>query len=84
MAEISKKELEAVLEKVLNAKRTVDNETHGDHHEFLKMYIQRFESRQKMWQKFKMSAIGTLGAAIIGGLGWLGTLIIEYWPRGHH
>lgn len=75
---MDEKQLESVLEKVLNKKRAVDNETHASHHEFLKVYIEDYHRRREMWRKFRMSIVGTAGAAIVGFFVWLGTHIINH------
>lgn len=78
---LSKEELRIALDEALNKKRTIDNETHTEHHEFLKAYMVRWEARQKMWQRFKTSFFGSIAMAIVGILMWIGQLIIDHWQK---
>lgn len=79
--EISEEQLEKVLEKVLNSKRTIDNITHVAHHEFTAAWMIRWEARQKMWQRFKLSFIGGIAMTIVGALIWIGKIVLEHWPK---
>lgn len=79
--DISEEQLDAALEKALNKKRTIDNETHAEHHDFMAAWIKRWEVRQKMWQRFKLSFIGGIAMAVVGALMWLGQLVLEHWPK---
>jgi len=78
---ITEKRFEELLDNALNSRRAIDNETHTDHHEFVAMYMRRWEARQKMWQRFKLSFIGGIAMAFVGALAWVGQLIIEHWPK---
>ena len=80
---ISEDKLEEILKRVLNSKHVVDNDTHALHHEFISAYMARWEKRQLMWQKFKLSFIGGVALAIVAGLGWVGNLVVQHWPHGH-
>lgn len=76
--------LEEMLERVLNKKRVVDNETHAIHHKFIQAYMERWERRQLLLQKFKHSFVGALAISMFGGLIWIGKAILEYISNGHH
>lgn len=56
--------------------------THREDHEFLHMLKAREARRLERVEKFKLSAIGGLGIAVVSGLIWVGKIIIEY--LGHH
>lgn len=79
--EINEKQLEEILEKVLNSKRSIDDKTHAEHHEFQTAFMKRWEAKQKMWQRFKQSFIGGIAMAVVAGLGWIGKLILEHWSK---
>lgn len=80
---LTDKQLEATLEKILNSRRSVDEKMHADHHAFLMAYIEHWETRQKVWQRFKLSFVGGIAMAIVAGLIWVGKLVIEHWPKFH-
>ena len=80
---LDEKQLEELLDKVLNSRRAIDDATHADHHEFITMYRARWEARQKMWQRFKLSFVGGAAMAAVGVMAWIGQLIIEHWPKTH-
>ena len=75
MADISKEELIEVFEVVMNRGRTIDNETHNHHHRYVDIQIKKYEKRQQMWEKFKLSLVGTIATALVGWLIWFGTTI---------
>jgi len=80
---ITEKRFEELLDDALNSRRAIDDATHADHHEFIAMYRARWEARQKMWQRFKLSFVGGAAMAVVGALAWIGQLIIEHWPKTH-
>lgn len=78
-------DLKAVLEEVLHQKRTIDEETHITHHRFVQRQIERDERRQELFRRFRLSFVGGLAMAVLGFLGWLGTLIVGWFKStgGH-
>lgn len=78
---IDEDELEVILHRVLNERRKLDDETHNTHHEFIKLQMLRWERRQQLWQKFKLSFIGAVAVALVSGLMWIGKAIIDHWPH---
>jgi hypothetical protein len=79
---ITKEELIEVLDQALNSRRTVDDELHRRHHEYIELELERRENRKRAWEKFRNSFIGGLAVAALGFLGWIGTLIIEWLRSG--
>lgn len=74
---LTKRDLKEALDDALNARRTVDDDLHRRHHEYIEMELERKEAREANWAKFKNSFIGGLALAILGFLGWIGSLVIE-------
>ena len=77
-------DLEETLIRILNDNRTIDNETHGKHHDYITSELNRRQRREEMAQKLKLSMIGTIGTALIGGMAWVGKLIFDAISRGTH
>lgn len=82
MAEIDEKQLEAILCRVLNSRKKIDDELHDKHHKFIDLLIEREERRREGWRKFKLSFIGGIALATVSGLIWLGALVIEFLRGG--
>jgi len=61
-----------------------DKEIHQSHHEFVEMLILERKKREEMWTRFRQSFIGGLALAVLGFLGWLGTLVLQWVQHGHH
>jgi len=74
----SREELREVIEEAL--------EKHKDdpHHAYVQLLIDRRKKRMEMSQKFAQSFIGGLALGLLGFLGWLGLLIIEWVRTGVH
>jgi len=67
---------EAVMEAMI-AHRSIDAETHHDHHAFITLMMERETRRLARVEKFKTSFIGAVAVAAVGALGWLGQMVIE-------
>lgn len=72
---------EAVIE-ALTRHRSIDAETHLDHHSFIELMMKREERRAELVQKFKTSFVGALAVAAFSGLSWLGYIVIEAVKHG--
>lgn len=81
---ITKEEMVEALDNALNNRRCVDDDIHRHDHEFIRMIREREERRVKLVTKFKMSLVGSLAMGVVGGLTWLGGLIIESFKHGNH
>lgn len=75
--------LEKAMEKVISKKQNdenilgIDKDTHTLDHRYVgELRIRRLKSERR-WEKFRLSIIGAVGAAFVGGLVWIGRLIIE-------
>lgn len=79
---VTKEEMIEAFIEALEAKRTVPKDTHTEHHAFIELMMKREERRAELWQKFKSSIIGGIALAILAGLGWIGTLILEFVRHG--
>jgi len=84
MPEIDEQTLERVITKVLNAReaRHEHDELMERRCKFVDELIDREQRRRDAWKKFKMSFIGGLALAVLGFLGWVGTLIVEFFRHG--
>ena len=81
---INKEDLIDALREVLHEEREIEDDTHQLHHEFIEMELQRRESRKKLWERFKLSFVGGVALAVLGGLGWIGALILNAWRDSGH
>ena len=79
---MDKLQLKEALHEVLQEHRSVDEDQHKLHHDFLEGEIQRREERHAMWLKFQSSFIGGLALAILGALSWVGHLVLEAFRSG--
>ena len=84
IADMTQDEFKQVLEEVLQSRRVIDEDTHRIHHRFIQVQIERDERRAEMWRRFKLSFIGGLALAVLGFLGWLGSLILSWVQNGGH
>lgn len=48
-----------------------------EHRAFVQLLIEDRANRRVLWQKFQASLIGGAALAILGVLGWIGTLVLE-------
>lgn len=75
--------LEATLTKVLNDKRSIDNETHQLDHEYIALKRERSKIWERRIEKFKLGVIGGLATAVVGALGaglvFLGKVVVNYY-----
>jgi len=69
--------LEQMLVRVLNENRTVDNKTHEFHHRMYALDLEARKRRLELWEKFKLSIVGSVALGLIVFLGWLGKLVID-------
>lgn len=70
-----KDELKEALDEVLTARRSIDEETHRRHHDFVQDEIRRRQQRREFYGRIKGNVFGWLIITVIGGLG----LIIWQW-----
>jgi len=74
---ITKKDVKDALHEAF-ADFGITKETHSAHHQFIEMEIQKREQRHEKWNKFQGSMIGGITLAILGFLGWLGSVILDF------
>lgn len=79
---MTKDELVAAFIEALDAKRTVPQDTHAEHHTFIELMMKREARRAELWQKFNSSLIGGVALAILAALGWIGALVLEFIRHG--
>ena len=72
---LTEEQLEKVLNEVLNKHRSIDNERHALHHQYVELQMQKAETRQRIWNSVKASVYGWLIITIITALGWVGTKV---------
>lgn len=65
------------LHKVLD-ERNIDGNTHMEHHRFVELLIEERELKRQRWERFRLSAIGTLATMTVGALVWIGKLVLDY------
>ena len=70
-------QFEAVLTKVLNQNRAINEQQHREDHEFTAMLRERYKKREVMWEKFRLSIIGGIATGFVAGLVWIGKLVWE-------
>jgi len=58
-------------------------EIHAQHHDFIANEIARRKDRVEVALKFKNSFVGAIAVACVGGLGWIGKLILEALQKHH-
>ena len=75
--------LENALTKVLNEGRSITDEQHRLDHEWLERQRENDRKWAARWDKFQTSLIGGLAVAILGGLGWIGKIVIDNMTRGN-
>ena len=67
MSEISKEDLKEVLDDALKGMGWVEQQTHEEHHDFVKSLIEK--RKQETWEKVKQHVLGWGIVAILGALG---------------
>ena len=67
----------------LHAEFTEWREIHTQHHEYIALEIERRKRREDALMKFKNSFVGAIAIACVGGLGWIGKLILEALQKHH-
>lgn len=77
-----REEMTALLNAVLDSRDRIDKERHRADHEFIDLLRAQHQARQELWKKFQTSLVGGAALAVLGGLGWIGALIIEHFHRG--
>lgn len=77
---LTKEDLLEVLDSVLSKKEIFTDEKHQEHHAFIQAELDRRRRSIERWEKFQSSLIGGIALAVLAGLGWIGTLILE-WVR---
>lgn len=81
---LTKSDLAEALDDALNKKRAINNETHFDDHEFIRLLKEREQRRERRVEKFKMSMIGSAAVGAVGFLVWVGGLVIDAFSHGQH
>ncbi len=81
---VNSDDIKAALLEVLQENRSIDNDTHATHHDFVANQIQKLENRAKMVEKFKLSFIGTMAVGFASLMVWIGKLIVDALSRGNH
>lgn len=69
--------LENALNKVLNEGRSITDEQHKLDHDWLTRQREKDRKWDARWEKLQTSIIGGLALAILGGLGWVGKIVVE-------
>jgi len=59
------------------AEHGITPEAHISHHQFIELMMQKRENREKLFRKFESSLIGGLALAILGALGWIGSVVLD-------
>lgn len=72
MSQITKEDLQDIIRETFEEKNTIGGETHHNDHEFIQLLKDRERKREARVEKFKMSFIGGIAMAILGGLIWIG------------
>lgn len=75
-----KSELIDAFKQALHAERSIDDPTHRDHHEFVKIMIEERERRIARAEKIKAQVGGWM---IIAALGSVGTAVYQFFIRGN-
>lgn len=70
--------LENALTKVLNEGRSITDEQHRLDHEWLERQRENDRKWAVRWEKLQTSIIGGIALLILGGLGWVGKIVIEH------
>lgn len=70
--------LENALTKVLNEGRSITDEQHRLDHEWLERQRENDRKWAARWEKLQTSIIGGIALLILGGLGWVGKIVIEH------
>ena len=78
---MEKEMLASVLREVLNEKRAIDDETHREHHEFIKAFIARQKQSEETKEKIKANVYGW---GIIVALGGIGSAVYHWFIKGGH
>jgi hypothetical protein len=76
---------EALAESIarqLDKRRTVDEKTHAEHHEYVRMCINREKRRDDMIQNVKKHVLGWMAVGLLIGLWQLLVYWFEHWGRG--
>ena len=60
----------------------IDEDTHKSHHDYIALQVEKASNRKKQWDKFKMSAIGTVATSLVVMLIAFGESILHF-LRGH-
>lgn len=68
--------MEAVVE-AMTAHRSIDAETHQDHHAFIMLMMEREARRVDRVKRFQMSFIGAIAVVMVGFLVWVGQVVIQ-------
>lgn len=68
------------IRQILQEHRTIDNETHRDHHEFVKILITERKQRMDRHEKIRTQVYGW---GIISLLGIIGSAVYHFFTRGN-
>lgn len=81
MSDMTKEDMKVLLCEALDERNTIGGDQHHIDHEFITMLKKREERRIIRVEKFKLSFIGGIALALVSGLIWLGTTLLNV---GHH
>lgn len=74
---MNKQDITDAVVEAMTAHRSIDAETHQDHHAFISLMMEREARRADRRRKFELSFIGGLAIGAIGFLSWIGSLLVE-------
>ncbi len=80
---MEQKDFEETLIRVLQQGRSIDDETHNSHHQWISSELDRRAKNGERLEKFKLSIIGTIGTVFVGGFAWVGKVIWDALQRGN-
>lgn len=69
---LTKQDLLEAMNEVLAERARIDQVTHAQHHEFIKMQIEKHQDRKRLRESVKKQVIGW---GFILALGWIGTAV---------
>lgn len=80
---IQEVDVRRIFNQVLD-ERGLDRETHMDHHRYIEHLLEQEANKEKRRERFRLSFIGALAAACVGGLIWVGQFVISLFGFGHN
>jgi len=77
---IEEKELKRIISEVMSEKTqkcVLNDESYQTHYDYVRLQIEKDRRRQELWQKFRLSFIGSLGVSLVGAMIWVGKIVLE-------